>query len=940
MSEETIPSLCERFHRNLKSNRSRNYQQHKFFPNGTAKKVFQINKTDLRALLRLTCERFDISTPPETDLLQRTLADFNNILAILIWSRGHPWDDILKQFLDLVCRSFGEDADGRPLITDESLPISRDHAQTLFPISWYNFHDEQFRFCAVTLMKREEVIYRDDRLQCPLPYLEQEEIGQGAFGRVFRVRIEQQHIESRLSNNVNREPTDYARKDFEVNRERAFLGEQRMLETILRQPRSNANVMVALASLQYGDTYSLFFQLASCDLWQYLSGAYDRTSPIPSGVQDRKAMYRRGVALAGGLAFLHHEFINQDMENMSCYHLDLKPHNVLVFDPYTSSEIWKITDFGLSRVRGRPTHGGVEEVLMTPALFRTRRFRKPPREVLTETRRGEGTYLAPECAQRHGQVSSASDVWSFGCIFSLVLTYLDGGAAAVEDFGLERRQQDVNDAFYTSSRNGHPQLSPFVVDWFSRLRRRARTNHGGIEFEAVRQTLDFLERRVFLIARPQRANATDVQNNLAAFSHLYDVRPPEPRRRSSVARILNHVLPSSSSSSDNIPCHKVPIDLANVRGSLFSPAGDALAFYSAQSIKAIPTDQILHAINRHKHVPDLVTIGAPRASWECIALSSRYLCGALTGECFECYIYPILPIVGLSATEKIPAVEGKRIHNPHLGAVKRVVMSKDGTLTAFALMPKPGRLRMGPTVYLAYSAELMEVPSDKNASPSHSRSNSAVSAGESENSALSGGNMIVEKSTITSLAHIRYLGFSNDGQYLIMVSQPEPQGLSIRVWNTQRGLLCADFPISIKGSSSSTEPLFTSCSSFHGEPSLVILCQRRFLIYVRSWSWDGKIHALPDKLPNMFNVFVREDNEYIFFLGDNGNDRRLRVYMMPITGYGGPSPRKIAMTDFTGFKTSLDTAMVTRNSQGHREMLIGTTKGPFLAIGLPENAPG
>lgn len=89
----------------------------------------------------------------------------------------------------------------------------------------------------------------------------------------------------------------------------------------------------------------------------------------------------------------------------------------------------------------------------------------------------------------------------------------------------------------------------------------------------------------------------------------------------------------------------------------------------------------------------------------------------------------------------------------------------------------------------------------------------------------------------------------------------------------------------------------------------------------------------------MFQVFVREDNEQLIFLGDSGADHRLRVYMMPVTSTGRPAPQKVSMTDFIHFKMALDCATLIRTDKGGREMLVGTAKGPFLAIPLPPDAP-
>ncbi len=42
-------------------------------------------------------------------------------------------------------------------------------------------------------------------------------------------------------------------------------------------------------------------------------------------------------------------------EQLQCYHLDLKPQNILVFE-MGCNDIWKISDFGISKIKTVP-HG-------------------------------------------------------------------------------------------------------------------------------------------------------------------------------------------------------------------------------------------------------------------------------------------------------------------------------------------------------------------------------------------------------------------------------------------------------------------------------------------------------------------------------------------------------------------------------------------------------
>lgn len=617
MTDAVISSLCERFATRLKENSSLNYNRHRFFRNGTVRKVFESNQQDLRELLRCLCQANGTSLTQVPDLLRRTLTDLSLTFAILLFARGRQERDVLRQFVDLAL------ATGTGRFADTKLPIPLETATFRFPLQGVEFYNKQFRFCAVTLMKREEVVYEEDRLQCPLPYLQETKIGEGAFGQVWKVRIEEQHFQSRSERTANTEALELARKDFQLRREGR--GEQEILEKILDQPRRHKNIMVALASLQYGPTYSLFFPLASCNLWQYLNGVYAEDRFPPSTWEEKKDIYSRGVTLAGALAFLHHEFRDQKLEVLSCYHLDLKPHNILVFDAYGPSETWKITDFGLSRVKGRGLDGEADLELVMPIIGRGHGRQRHIQEPSTLNRRGEGTYLAPECSLPSGRVSSASDVWSFGCIISLVMSYIDSGHSGVVAFARQRRRQDHGDKFYTI-RHGKPKLSPVVIAWYEKLKHRARASSFAMEHEIVSRTLDFLQKYVLHPIRDQRVSSREVEGTLASISGVFHRRPSETRSRWRLRR-------PSFSSAYTPSYEKLHIETSvPILGTAIAPGGDVLLFQSQQKVQVFFLDEILSAVEQ---LPKPRVINIPRASLECVTSSSGFICACLARACFE-----------------------------------------------------------------------------------------------------------------------------------------------------------------------------------------------------------------------------------------------------------------------------------------------------------------
>lgn len=221
MSTDTLDSLCESFIEKLNHCSSLNHQGQRFFPNNTAKDVFKYNPGDLRRLLQLLLHIPLNDTTLLSQIVDRILKELSTVLAILLSIRGRRVD--LEQYARLIVEN---NTSGLSLpLTDHGLPVSLDIAQRAFPYRGHDFYEMQFSFCPVTLKKGDEVIYKDYRRRCLLPYLEEEQIGEGAFGRVWKVKIERCHWESR--NGLNDKTLVFARKDSSSNAKRRSITKKR-----------------------------------------------------------------------------------------------------------------------------------------------------------------------------------------------------------------------------------------------------------------------------------------------------------------------------------------------------------------------------------------------------------------------------------------------------------------------------------------------------------------------------------------------------------------------------------------------------------------------------------------------------------------------------------------------------------------------------------------
>ena len=280
------------------------------------------------------------------------------------------------------------------------------------------------------------------------------------------------------------------------------------LKSMLMMNQRHINVHHAI--VEQGPDYHIIMPLADRgDLWQFLqakeavtdngddferlpfSERFQRASQ--PGVDLASSLLKQCVALAEALVILHAGFATEGHDDgqvgpdfLFCAHLDLKPNNIIIFDdPRKQSVvgIWKLTDFGISVVR--------ESTRAPPQVSRQQ-------TLLTRMKRIAGDYSAPEIrrAQLNAdeKIGRKSDVWSFACIFSEVLTFALGGAEYVRRFEDKResgsRGRIRNAAFCSEAHGTQGTLSAasptFVVrqevtEWLEHLRENASGAGGYVD---------------------------------------------------------------------------------------------------------------------------------------------------------------------------------------------------------------------------------------------------------------------------------------------------------------------------------------------------------------------------------------------------------------------------------------------------------------------------
>ncbi|KAL4925370.1 kinase-like domain-containing protein [Aspergillus undulatus] len=881
---DRINEICEDLSVQILKWRVRNHESRAFFPNGAARDVLRMNEEVLHELFRTLLSHDPVDIEIVSDIVRRVVRNLSTTLAVVLQIRTPGNVDILRRFVDLTIHK--NTLRESPILTDDDLPISLDKARLVFSTMGNEFFDAQFQFCAITLRREGDVDYQEYRSQCPLPYKRQEKIGGGAYGEVYKVKIERRHLRSTGDRTGNIEPEWLARKDFK--RQQSFTVELDVLRAIMKQPQKHDHLVMVLAILQYGDTNSLFFPLADCDLHQYLNGKYHGDKPAPSTLEGKSAIFNRGVALAGALAFLHGGF-----GGAVCLHLDLKPSNVLVYDAYgADKEIWKITDFGLTRVRNR------EYSSVGPGI--------------------EGIYLPPECATPGDKVDTRSDVWSFGCIFSLVITYMIYGTSGVKDFTEKRGERPEGDYFYITSKKSTPRVSPAVASWFDRLRRSAPSNE--TESRVIRESLDYLQRKVLHPIRQERAAAKDVESALKKIQEIFTEQAPplsplpsqdQARRNPFLERLLVR-LQHRTSESPVSRLQSFGYDLGtNGFGFRFSPPnGDYLAFFSSQRT-------LLWTVSESLRIADGVI--------KSFSVSSNSICVCLDGDSFDCHIYTV---DGPSSSVRVD--DGTKVSYEHMGYIKRVTMSSDGALAAFIISDRPRGSESDCRIYLAYTQSLIDT-ADEGSSyyfPRSSRSNSV-----SESSLMSvttAANLIVEKVSVGPASHIRFLDFTPDGKFLVILIQDGSRGFAIRAWETYSGRCYRDFSVAIQ-SSQTFRSLFTTCCLFvtkAAEPCVVVVADHRRILHVNLTKRTHSDRGLDSEVHSMF---VCNDGQTLVLIGKKNG---LRAYLLPLTALDRSKFIGAARINRLSYVPALDDAAVTRDVDGQLKLLIASSSGQFLDMGI------
>lgn len=461
----------------------------------------------------------------------------------------------------------------------------------------------------------------------------------------------------------NKEEIRLARKDFELNSEdRAYEKERDILQEIVRNAKKHSNIMTSLGSMENGLTYSLFMPLADCDLKQYM----ERHPRGPKSPLDKAKIVQCAVGLTGAIEYLHEELESPDYEKLSCFHMDLKPQNILVvIDPITGEENWKLSDFNMSRVKMKRKHSAEQLSLRRGLTFGDNVYeinrifkRRLPDVANTEStdytinRRGTGTYLAPEACVDGHSVQAESDIWSLGCVISVVFSYLYGGHSAVEEFANKRYQNSLDRFFSISGGNelhslSNVQVSDAVKRWHKHLRMKtlqADAQEGAI-FEDM---IEFLRRKVLLVdpKRRRETAAGDIRNSLIAswkaYQSMSNAGPMTPKIPKSRFR-MSSLVKRSWRRQPEVDVHSQVWNIPSkgeVRTCVFGPNAHPLLCVTDTTITAYSLEHVLLLDDLNDFKENLMLYGEAfpekgRKWIPSVGVSSQNILAATDNEEFE-----------------------------------------------------------------------------------------------------------------------------------------------------------------------------------------------------------------------------------------------------------------------------------------------------------------
>ncbi|EED20717.1 conserved hypothetical protein [Talaromyces stipitatus ATCC 10500] len=889
MASETFDNLCNQVYWQLYNRLERKDDPNlRFATNGTAEKVLH-NDLLIRLFQSLlvanntAVQQFGLA---EEELAERVDdRELHDFLAVLLFAscgieaaRRFTKKLVARNDWPLKGRFTGQDT--------HRLPASREDLLHLFKDSVIvdKFCSSQACFSTVVIHNRQEVVVESLSSQ-RLPYLEEEELGSGSFGKVFKVKIAKGHFKDTRHGTLNATSMDVARKDYITTTQFDGQDERNMMERILTgSTRKCENILGNFGSLRIGtNSYSLFMPCAICDLSDYMT-KYHPTRP--SSVHEKAKIVLSAKGLAEGLDFLHNEMKGPDQQDMVCYHMDLKPSNILIFRDTAYDGgiryVWKLSDFGMARVKYRSRGQTVEREEMDFNSAFLQRI-KPEAERSpsgTRNRRGEGTYLPPESLTSTRTMTTASDVWSLGCVLSVVFAYLEDGGEGVENYQLRRLRHadsDGYDRFFVRGRRFTPNKDhPEVHKTHTWLINKAAQRQAE-EMHAVHFMLRYLENRVLVLDYRKRDGVKTVKEKLAQTYTYFKSMPP----------VENHLTGEHHTWIDRTRSRGTPLShwqvdswqlssTEGLKGCEISPRGDLVAYWSDNQIRLYNELSLPPQVTFGE--PPVVspaaeyTLGLTDCIWKSVAVTDRFLIASTTGAVFQCYVYDLVFIRQYRITLQLPEIS-------------RLAISPDSRIMACVMQSKEEGQECGSVFIVPIEELIQEAP--RQMTPSTQGSSGTESEGS-----LSRRGLPHDSTTLKldwSASDITYISFPTpDEVYLIVQPQITARSRENEIpiihlsLKTRPRLLQTVLVRSQGVDPGNTVGLFTAFTAFRQQQSTCAFIAREKQLYIQNLAYPGTT-AIENSIKNyrVLKLVMDWNDRKIFALGTPSGTNR--VYLLEMT---------------------------------------------------------
>lgn len=330
-----------------------------------------------------------------------------------------------------------------------------------------------------------------------------------------------------------------ARKVIDIDKKgsESFQTESVNLEKFKQSLSENKNIMMSFSTFEHSSQFNIIFPLANLDLHTFLHGEYVDFHKRSHDFTPQ-FLWQETWRLAVALKFLH-EGLALPSGHVSCAHYDLKPENILVewstiagstvpgSPSHTPVGRWKISDFGIAVVNPRDLvesrSGLAASQHLTLGEWIREKSVKPPRD--------PGPFQAPEMQKHKGlRVSTSSDMWSFGCVISMILAFALGGPEKVRELYKCRVETYPDDYFYTDTPINGPVVKPQIERW---LKNQKELNI----FEKHREWISKCQELVHDLLSIDKDNrlellrTRDAGNRLLKIVSLTEGLPIEARKR-------------------------------------------------------------------------------------------------------------------------------------------------------------------------------------------------------------------------------------------------------------------------------------------------------------------------------------------------------------------------------------------------------------------------